>query len=73
MTGPQSSPAPNSSARSNASGGKRSVNAAATSACATRSDACSSSLPLHKEIKRGTLRGILRDADLSVDALHNNL
>jgi hypothetical protein len=26
-------------------------------------------VPLHKKLKRGTLRGILRDADLSVDEL----
>jgi predicted RNA binding protein YcfA (HicA-like mRNA interferase family) len=30
-------------------------------------------VPLHKELKRGTLRGILRDADLSVDELRENL
>jgi predicted RNA binding protein YcfA (HicA-like mRNA interferase family) len=30
-------------------------------------------VPLHKELKRGTLRGILRDADLSVDELRDNL
>jgi predicted RNA binding protein YcfA (HicA-like mRNA interferase family) len=30
-------------------------------------------VPLHKELKRGTLRGILRDADVSVDELRDNL
>lgn len=30
-------------------------------------------VPLHKELKRGTLRGILRDADLSADELRENL
>ena len=30
-------------------------------------------VPLHKELKRGTLRGILRDADISVDELRDNL
>jgi predicted RNA binding protein YcfA (HicA-like mRNA interferase family) len=30
-------------------------------------------VPLHRELKRGTLRGILRDADVSVDELRDNL
>jgi len=30
-------------------------------------------VPLHKELKRGTLRGILRDADISVDELREHL
>jgi predicted RNA binding protein YcfA (HicA-like mRNA interferase family) len=30
-------------------------------------------VPLHKELKRGTLRGILRDADISVNELRDNL
>lgn len=30
-------------------------------------------VPLHKEIKRGTLSGILRDADLSADDLRRLL
>lgn len=30
-------------------------------------------VPLHKEIKRGTLGGILRDADLSTDDLRHLL
>jgi predicted RNA binding protein YcfA (HicA-like mRNA interferase family) len=30
-------------------------------------------VPLHRELKRGTLRGILRDADLSVDELRDVL
>jgi len=30
-------------------------------------------VPLHKEIKRGTLAGILRDADLSADELRRLL
>lgn len=30
-------------------------------------------VPLHKEIKRGTLAGILRDADLSADDLRRLL
>jgi hypothetical protein len=30
-------------------------------------------VPLHKELKRGTPRGILRDAELSVDELPDNL
>ena len=30
-------------------------------------------VPLKKELKRGTLRGILRDADLTVDELRDNL
>ena len=30
-------------------------------------------VPLHEELKRGTLRGILRDADLTVDELRDNL
>lgn len=30
-------------------------------------------VPLHTELKRGTLRGILRDADLSVAELRENL
>ncbi|MGN6257216.1 MAG: type II toxin-antitoxin system HicA family toxin [Solirubrobacterales bacterium] len=30
-------------------------------------------VPLHKEIKRGTLGGILRDADLSADELRRLL
>jgi len=30
-------------------------------------------VPLQKELKRGTLRGILRDADVSADELRDNL
>lgn len=30
-------------------------------------------VPLHQELKRGTLRGILRDADLDVDELRRHL
>ncbi len=30
-------------------------------------------VPLHRELKRGTLRGILRDADLTVDELRDQL
>jgi predicted RNA binding protein YcfA (HicA-like mRNA interferase family) len=30
-------------------------------------------VPLHKELKRGTLRGILKDADVSVDELRDYL
>jgi predicted RNA binding protein YcfA (HicA-like mRNA interferase family) len=30
-------------------------------------------VPLHREIRRGTLRGILRDADLSADDLRRLL
>ena len=30
-------------------------------------------VPLHRELKRGTLRGILKDADVSVDELRENL
>ena len=30
-------------------------------------------VPLHRELKRGTLRGILRDADLSPDELRKHL
>jgi predicted RNA binding protein YcfA (HicA-like mRNA interferase family) len=30
-------------------------------------------VPLHRELKRGTLRGILRDADVTVDQLRDNL
>jgi hypothetical protein len=30
-------------------------------------------VPLHRELKRGTLRPILRDADLSVEELRDNL
>ena len=30
-------------------------------------------VPLHRELKRGTLRGILRDADVTIDQLRENL
>jgi predicted RNA binding protein YcfA (HicA-like mRNA interferase family) len=30
-------------------------------------------VPLHNELKRGTLRGILRNADLTVDEVREDL
>jgi predicted RNA binding protein YcfA (HicA-like mRNA interferase family) len=52
---------------------RQTVNAAATSASTHLERRTFLVMPLHKELKRGTLRGILRDADLSVDELRDML
>jgi hypothetical protein len=49
------------------------VSAEATSACGTRSGRTQLTVPLHKELKRGTLTGILTDAGLDRDQLRRLL